>query len=230
MTGLARTFLHRSCRVVSGHGAIAAATTPTLAGTTFGGPGARWNPQRWHLWLLAVVSTTGFLVGTYPQASTGSASRDAVLGKPTTASVASGSIDVVIVAASPVVPVVVMMCVAVKMSRRRRLGSNAFEGAFELEDRVFVESVENFDGGHVVTDLVSAAGAGDHSRHVRVVGAPGDRHLGGGSTETLGDGGQLLDSLVRSRVGEPVTQPLVARKGGPGSFRDPVAVLAGEQP
>ena len=80
------------------------------------------------------------------------------------------------------------------------------------------------------TTWLDLAGAGDHRRHVGVLGAPRQRQLGERAAELVGDRAQLLDLGHGGRVGDLLGQPAVAGQGAAGVVGNAVAVLAGEQP
>ncbi len=78
-------------------------------------------------------------------------------------------------------------------------------------------------------DLLDATCSGDDRGDVRVLGAPGDRHLGQRASQLLGDGLQLAHLLIALGVGEQVSQPLIPRQRGTRAIGDTVEVLAGQQ-
>ena len=83
--------------------------------------------------------------------------------------------------------------------------------------------------GEVLLDLGDPAGAGDHRRDPRIGSAPGDRQLGEGAPEFVGDRLQVADDGVLRRLRQRVAQPLVAFEAGAAVGRNPVEVLAGER-
>ena len=73
------------------------------------------------------------------------------------------------------------------------------------------------EGAQVLVDLLDPAGPGDHRRHVRVLGAPGDGQLGQGAVQLVGDRLERPDLLVALGVGEQVPAATRSRAAWPAT-------------
>ena len=77
--------------------------------------------------------------------------------------------------------------------------------------------------------LFHPAGAGDDAAHLRVLQAPGQRHLRHADAQLSSDGDQLAGLVDPPGVGQGRLEPFILFKGSAAAGGDAIVVLAGQQ-